>query len=527
MVEYHDNVTSDFPLYLNDESGIVKNGFAERIYFPKSIDEISEVVNVARNENKQLSISGGGTGLSGGRVPLEGWIIATDKMRNITVENSTSWKDPETGINYELKLESVDADHAQLTLPISMTIKSIQNYCREVNWFYPPDPTERSCFIGGNVATNASGSRTFKYGPTRNWLQSIIVVLPDGCIIDLDRNIPSGSITKNEIIIETKNKTYRLPRPNLPIPNVSKHVATPVITNNSHPMDLFIGTGGLFAIVSEVTIKLIRPPKNILNIFVYCSTKDQLVHFIRVCQANRREQKFPIPMSLEMLDDRALTIMRRRDSSISSNAKFLIILEQDSKDDTELERCLEYWMNLFDNLGIEDTRVAQTYSEIEKHKGLRHSVPEQVNAIVRRNGEAKLGTDCSVPEEDFETLLDKLVEKGEEFEMQQNKITPLNDQIGYALWGHAGDCHMHLNLIPRNSEETKFAKQLFIDILEFCSQNDGSIASEHGLGKKVFGGKPALWYQYGQEGIDQIKKLKVAIDPMNLLNSANLIFDIN
>jgi len=52
---------------------------------------------------------------------------------------------------------------------------------------YPPDPTERSCFLGGTVATNASGARTFKYGPTRNYVERLKIALATGELVDIRR----------------------------------------------------------------------------------------------------------------------------------------------------------------------------------------------------------------------------------------------------------------------------------------------------------------------------------------------------
>ncbi|MCH8907337.1 MAG: FAD-binding oxidoreductase [Candidatus Heimdallarchaeota archaeon] len=523
MIEFHDDVRTKFPSYLNDESGIVTSGSADRIYFPKNERELVSVIKLAYDQSIPYTISGGGTGLSGGRVPLEGWIIATDRMTSISDGDSQVWTDRETGAQYQLKLDIVSEKNAFLTVSIAMTIKAIQNYCREVNWFYPPDPTERSCFIGGTVATNASGARTFKFGPTRSWVQSIDVILPSGEYLRLDRAQDNGEITDTEIRIIVEGETFIVHKPNLTVPRVTKNVAGPILTKESHPMDLFIGSGGLLGTIAQVKLKLIRPPKSIFNIFVYCPTKTQLLQVVDACQGNRRTSSFPVPMSVESMDDRAAMIMRKKDPFIPSVAKYIIILEQDCHNEAELDHALEYWANLFDGFGIEDTRVAQSYKEIEFHRSLRHSVPEQINAIVRGNGQAKFGTDCSLPETDFELLHDRATSLGDQFELFQNDRGPLGDQIGYAIWAHAGDAHIHLNLIPRDEAETQKAKELFIEIMEFAVSHNGSIASEHGLGKKTFTGKPAIWYQYGDQGIDELRKMKLSLDPKNLLNRHNLI----
>src|SRR5207247_9419554 len=66
-------------------------------------------------------------------------------------------------------------------------LADLQKFVDSEGLFYPPDPTERSCYLGGTVATNASGARTFKYGPTRQYVQRLKIVLATGEVIDLRR----------------------------------------------------------------------------------------------------------------------------------------------------------------------------------------------------------------------------------------------------------------------------------------------------------------------------------------------------
>lgn len=518
MVKYSESVLIDYADYLTDESGIVTDGHAEIIFFPTSESEVIEIVNKSKNDNVPVTVSGGGTGISGGRVPRFGWIIATDKMNSITNVKAEDWKDPETDLDYNLSLEEIDNKSALLTVPISITIKSIQNYVREQGWFYPPDPTERTSYIGGNVATNASGARSFKFSPTRSWVQRLNVVLPEGQLIKLDRTKNNGYVNSNEVMVSVDGVKISVIRPRYKNPDVSKNVAGIVIKDDYHPIDLFIGGNGILGVVTEITLRLIRPPKQITSIFVYCEKMEQAFNLIEICQKQRRMKHFPVPMSVEYMDERAVEIMRAKDDRIPKAIGGLVILEQDTFSSDELEDVLEFWNNQFVELGIQDTSVAQTYTEIEHHKFLRHWVPEHVIALSKSHNQALQVTDYSVPSSRFRELFNFCIQKGVEFEKLQQSTG-----LGYVFFAHAGDSHVHLTLLPNNNHEALIGNEILKSIMKKIIELGGTIAAEHGLGKKSFNKKPALCLQYGEDGLEDIMKIKMAFDPKLLLNPENLI----
>jgi D-lactate dehydrogenase (cytochrome) len=523
LVKSFENVVERYQNYLTDEAAIVKDGHAEKIYFPNNESDVVEVLKEASNSSTPITISGGGTGLSSGRVPRGGWILATDDLKSIEDIRREKWTDPETKIEYGVLLKELDNEYAELNVPASMTIKAIQNYVREMGWFYPPDPTERSAFVGGTVNTNASGARTFKFGPTRDWIKGLKAVLIDGSKLTLNRDINQGTITDSEIFIEREGGQLKIPRPKYEIPKMMKNVAGPIIFDDSHVIDLFIGTGGLFGVTTEVVLKLQRPPKEIVSIFIFCKTSKQAYEIIKTSQKQRKMQKFPTPMAVEYLGKRPISIMHTVDETISLQNEALIILEQDANGEDSMDEAIAFWSELFEELNIEDTRVAQTHSEIENFKKLRHMVPETINSIVKHHGQSKIGTDFAVPEEYLEEYFELAFKIGKQFENYQNERLNLGDRPGYAIWAHAGDTHIHLNLIPRDDEESRKGKDMVLELIEKTVKWGGSIAAEHGLGKKVFGGKPALYHQLGEEGLEDIRKMKYYFDPNNLLNRGNLI----
>jgi FAD/FMN-containing dehydrogenase len=153
--------------FLTDASHM-RDGRAERVVFPENADEVAEILRAATAEKTPVTVSGAGTGTVGGRIPFAGIVLATDKLKQIK--------------------SIVQGDQGGRAIAeAGVTLSDLQRFVDSENLFYPPDPTERSCFLGGTIATNASGARTFKYGPTRAYVQRLKIVLATGDVIDLRR----------------------------------------------------------------------------------------------------------------------------------------------------------------------------------------------------------------------------------------------------------------------------------------------------------------------------------------------------
>src|SRR6266542_3339302 len=137
--------------FLSDASHL-RGGHANRVVFPESAEEVAEILVEATRTKSQVTVSGAGTGTVAGRVPFGGTVIATDRLNQIreVVHN--------------------EQDGGRAIAGAGVILRDLQRAVESEDLFYPPDPTERSCFLGGTVATNASGARTFKYGPTRNYV---------------------------------------------------------------------------------------------------------------------------------------------------------------------------------------------------------------------------------------------------------------------------------------------------------------------------------------------------------------------
>ena len=173
--------------YLTDTSNI-SGGHADKLFIPSTAEEVSQILKEAAAERIGVTVAGARTGTVGGAVPFGGWVLSLEKINSI----------------------EIDASGATAVCGAGATLNDVQKAANEVGLFYAPDPTEWSCQIGGTIATNASGARSFKYGSTRDHVRRLKVVLSGGEIVEIRRgqNISAsdGSIVYKDIIF--KSPTY-------------------------------------------------------------------------------------------------------------------------------------------------------------------------------------------------------------------------------------------------------------------------------------------------------------------------------
>src|SRR6185436_1362710 len=192
----------------------------------------------------------------GGRVPFGGTVLALDRLNGII---------------------SVESDAARAEAGVLLS--DLQHAVEARGMLYPPDPTERSCFLGGNIATNASGSRTFKYGPTRDYVKALKVALAPGDIIDLKRGElfadQSGKVT-----IPLPGKTLEAQLPTYSMPRVRKHASGYFVKPEMDVIDLFIGSEGTLGVILEAELRLLPKPSGLLSGVVFFAADAELLSFV-------------------------------------------------------------------------------------------------------------------------------------------------------------------------------------------------------------------------------------------------------
>ena len=125
--------------YLRDASNLP--GHAERLFRPSTAEEVAEIVALCQQEGTPLTVTARRSSTTGASVPMGGVLLSTEKLNRI------------------LGIDEVEG---------GVLLGEYQSWTEEKGWMFPPDPTSRNeCSIGGAIACNASGARTYRYGPTR------------------------------------------------------------------------------------------------------------------------------------------------------------------------------------------------------------------------------------------------------------------------------------------------------------------------------------------------------------------------
>jgi D-lactate dehydrogenase (cytochrome) len=208
-------------------------------------------------------VSGAGTGTVAARIPFGGLVLATDKLnhiRNVTRdENAGGRAIAEPGVRLIDLQRAVEAD----------------------GLLYPPDPTERTCFLGGTIATNASGSRTFKYGPTRNYVERLKIALATGDVIDLRRGESQAQSDGQVTIPLSSGRTIDAKLPTYQMPKVRKHASGYFVAPGMDVIDLFIGSEGTLGVIVEAEVRLLPKPEGLLSGVVFFDGEEDLLGFVR------------------------------------------------------------------------------------------------------------------------------------------------------------------------------------------------------------------------------------------------------
>ncbi len=407
--------------YLTDESAIFK-GQAEEVAFPETEIQVANLLNDANLRKIPVTVSGAGTGITGSRVPFGGIVLSTERLTKVPKRDSMSptlFKDPIAGVEYELYIAK--NEHYAI-VPPAISIENLQKVVERNGLFYPVDPTEKTAFLGGTVATDASGAKTFHYGPTRNWIRRVRVVLPNGDLLDIRRgDVFSNDRNEFEVVLCSGEK-IRLQAPFYEMPNV-KNAAGYFAKRHMDLIDLFIGCEGTLGVFTEIEVSLTDRPERIFDCLAYFLTTNDAMRFCDEARQiaksrDKKKEEFDLvaPLSLEYFDRCSLEIQRAKHPDIPSKAKAAILFEQAITEERFYD-CLSQWNALFEHHHVANSWLPIDQRDKEKLTEIRHSLPEGINDYVRSKGTHKVATDIAVPGERFNEMMRFHVEIGLEVQV--------------------------------------------------------------------------------------------------------------
>jgi len=431
------------------------HGNASLCLRPSTVAGVASILAYCHERNLAVTPQGGNTGLVGGSVPVFDEIILSLSRMNRILE--------------------FDEEHSTITVEAGVTLGRAEQHCRERGFCFPLDlGAKDSCQIGGNLSTNAGGSRYVRYGSLHGTVLGLEAVLADGTILDL------GVGRK----VRKDNTGYDL-----------KH--------------LFIGAEGTLGIITKATLSCSPAPTGTqVALAGLPGPFEQVRWWLREARRSLNAHL----CAFEFMDNDAMTLLRAHGDGfgvpLQGSHAFYVLIECGTAADTE-HRALSPLETYLDAMTRADPRVdvimAQDLSQSAHLWGLRESLPE----LVRRSGPSILKYDLSLPLPSFYGTVEAVRER-----LRQHKL----DARTFS-WGHVADGNLHLNVSsehPRDMLRSTLEPWLY-DVVQ---QHGGSGSAEHGIGVL----KTRLLERGKRPEVLQLmRRFKALLDPKGILNPYKMV----
>ena len=414
------------------------------VVFPRTTAEVAEVVRACRRAGVPFVPRGAGTGLSGGAVALEGGVvIECSRMGRIL---------------------ALDAENRFAVVQPGVVNAALSKAAAPFGLLYAPDPSSQlACTIGGNVAENAGGPHTLKYGTTTNHVLALELVLPDGEVVRLGS--PTGFGAGYDLV------------------------------------GAVVGSEGTLGVVTEATVRLVPIPEaveTLLGIFP---------DVVSACRAVGDVIRAGfVPAALEIVDRRTIEAVEASvyAAGLPRDAGAVLLVELDGPA-VALPAQVERIAALARGRGAARVEIARDAAERERFWRARKGA---FGAMGRLAPDLYVH-DAVVPRAKLPEVLER--------------ICAICDERGLRLSNvfHAGDGNLHPNISFDRRDAGELARVLDAGarILEVCVAAGGVISGEHGIGTEKRDFMPLL---FGDDDLDAMRRLRESFDPEHMSNPGKI-----
>jgi D-lactate dehydrogenase (cytochrome) len=456
---------------------------------------------------------GAQSSLTGGATPMGEVVVATNRLNRI-----------------------LDIGNETVRVEAGLTLTDLDLALRRAGRYYPPAPTFLGATVGGIISTNAAGAATFKYGTTRDWVNALTIVLPDGGVLDVERGAVRAH-ADGYFEIVSAGRSVRVPVPRYRMPQTAKLSAGYFAAPEMDLIDLFIGCEGTLGIITEATLRVLPVRPAMCLAFVPFAVRAGALAFVRQVRGLARDtwrthDPNGVDVSaIEHMDARCLELLcedgvdRQQGVTIPRDAEMalLVTLELPPRTTGALayeeignareadapDGPLRRFCRLLDAAGVlDDVEVAVPGDDARTNQllAVREAVPAGVN---QRVGRAKQTVDVRIEK----TAADMVVP----FDRLEELLTAYETSfsgagLDVAIWGHISDGNLHPNVIPRSLADVESGKAVILELGREAIRLGGAPLAEHGVGRNSVKQR-LLELLYGREGIDDMRSVKRAIDP--------------
>lgn len=411
------------------------------VVMPRNHQQVIDTVLWANTYGVVIVPSGGRTGLSGGACATNGEVVLSLQKMNSIIE--------------------FDEVQGLIHVEAGVILEQLQQSVAEKGWFYPVDYASRgSAQIGGAVATNAGGIRVLRYGMTRQWVAGLQAVTGSGKTLTIQR-----CLIKDNAGLDLKQ--------------------------------LLIGSEGTLAIITEVTLQLMRPMLEQTTVLVGVDSIQQALQLTATLQQHLQLS------ALEFFCENALASVQRvygLSAPFPHFYHYYLLVEWDvtAVDDEQVWQCLQGY----------EAIVATSTAQAKQLWAYREYISSSLNKLKPYKN-------------DIACRLKYLTEWMFELEAQ---LKTVSENLQLVWFGHLGDGNLHINVVkPITMLEEDFAsltRALDGVVAQLTQRYNGTVSAEHGVGLLK---THLLESCRTVEEIEYYRAIKQVFDPNHILNRGKLL----
>ncbi len=409
---------------------------------PGTSKEISQILKMANKFKIPVFVRGGGTGLSCGSVPNRpGILISMERFKGIEIDEENMMAEVEAGVTLGELIKEAEAK----------------------GLFFPPHPGDEGAQIGGMVSCAAVGARAFRTGGIRNYVLGMEVVLPTGEILRL-----GGELIKDN-------------------------------TSAGKLMHLFIGTEGIFGIITKVWLRLFPLGGASATIVVPFNKREDATSFgLSVVRSGI------VPLGVEYMEKEVVEAVEEKTGEKwpCKEGDYFVILFLNEFGERCLEEEYKKILELCDKFNSLEALVAESLEERRRILKIRSEAFPSLRPMLFD------GLDISVPPARISELLKATEDLSRKY------------GIKVLVMGHIADGNVHHQVFWERGRRKEEYEQFLRELYEKAKELGGVLSGEHGIGESKI---PFLEIFLGKEEINVLRKIKEALDPNWILNPGKVI----
>ncbi len=410
---------------------------------PQTTAQVAAVVSLCAAQGLPFAPRGAGTGLAGGTLCPGGVLISVARMNRI--------------LDIDLRNRRLTAQAGAVNIALTKAVAGD-------GYLYAPDPSSQGAStLGGNIANNAGGPHTLKYGVTANHILAVELVLPDGEIVTL------GDATED--------------------------------VNGYDLLGAALGSEGTFGIITQATVRLTRQPQAVRTLLAVFDTVDDATQAVSGIMAAGM-----VPAALEMMD--AVILQTVEDAfhfGFPRDAGAILIIEVDGLE-AGLETQAAQAEEICRRSHAREVRAAST----AKDRANLWAARKKAVGTLGRLAPSCVTQDCVIPRSKLPETLRAITEIGRRYGLRIANVF------------HAGDGNLHPVTLfdERNPDDVRRVTAASHEILELCIGLGGTLTGEHGIGVEKRDHMPLL---FPPETLKTMENLRAVFNPSGLCNPGKVL----